>query len=311
MVWSFAEVPADYEARYAADLPMLVARNQAGTNNAVAQWRTSGSWASGSSSTYSDGVLSWATSRAWDDRAEPRTRATALSAGQVYLIFDLQNVTFDVAAIVGHNFGTAGTTRVRIQIADDNAFTTRLQTIADWNGAPWLGSSTTRRLVSVTLGAGVHVGVTTAAQYSGVRYLRILFDSTTPPEIGEVWLGVRYPPPNRPNFPDDESRTETATAEAESEAGVQHAVTQWSGRLVFTPTWWPDSVTYANLFRDAFAYSGYGTKPFLYLPNPSTSTRSAYVMRTDPRLAVIQTSGSAREVRLPMREQAPFVSKET
>lgn len=302
---------ADETARLALDRPLFVSSNQASSYNTAAQWRTSGSWASGSSATYSDGVLSHVTSRAWDGRAEPFTRASAVSGSLTYLLFDLANVTFDAIAIIGHDFAIHGTTGVAVQIADDNAFTTNLQTIAQWSSSPWLGTAT-RRLVDVTLGGGgLHSGVVVGARYTSVRWLRIQVTTTTAPGIGEVFIGQRQQLPHRPNGPQDETVLDGVDDTAETEAGVIQGVRRLGGRFNTELAWSPDSQAYEDLFRDAWAGAAYGTKPLLYLPNPSTSLRTAYLCRPDRAMAVTPIGPYEREVRLSLLEQSPFVAGET
>lgn len=309
MAWAHAELTVTETTRLAADLPMIAVNNQAASYNTPAVWRTSGSWASGSSATYTN-VISYATSRLWDGLADPRSRGNGIGGGTLtYLLLDLANVTFDTIALISHDFDAAGTTAVAVQIADDNAFTSNLQTIAQWSSAPWLGGNT-RRLVDVTLGGGLHVGVVVGARYSNVRWMRIQFTTTSEPSIGELFLGQRFTLPHRPEF-SDEIVLDGETDTAESEAGLIQGVERWAGRLNVAPNFVPDSQTYEDIFRDAFEGMNYGTAPFLYLPNPSSNVRAAYLCRTEPAMGVIPTGPYARSVKLPLVEQAPFVARET
>lgn len=311
MAWSHAELTGTETTRLAADLPMLLVNNQMASYNTAAVWRTSGSWASGSSATYTN-VIPMATSRLWDGLGDPRSRGNGIGGGTTtYLLCDLANVTFDSVVILGHDFSAAAaTTAVAVQIADDNAFTTNLQTIAQWSSSPWLGGAT-RRLVDVTLGGGLHVGVVVGARYSNVRWLRVQFTTTSEPSIGEIFLGQRYCLPHRPNSPLDELALDAEYDTAESEAGVASTVKRFGGRLNITPTFQPDSQTYEDIFRDAFADMTYGTESFVYIPNPSTNVRAAHLCRIEPKLGVVPVGPYERNVKIQIIEQAPFVSRET
>lgn len=307
-VWTSTALTAAQVANAAADLPLLVADNVMGELGAegAPQWRNGGSWATGTDETLTDTVIVWRTLRTYDGLADVPS-AGAFDDPQ-HLLCHLDMVAFDTIAILGHNFadidGTS-TLVVRVEIADDEAFTTRLQAIAEWS------IDFGRRLVETQLGAGLEVGNTDGARYSDVTYLRVVIEGATGiPEIGEVYLGTRYSPDHRQDVSTDEQRLASRYEETVADDGTRQRVPRWTGRLQTSLLWMPDDDSYVDLFRDFFAGTSWGHAPALYIPEPATDERVCYFVRVTGDVSVANVEGDTHTVEVALDELAPYVSKE-
>lgn len=306
MPYSRAELSATERARYALDLP-IVASGHVLTAAARVAWRPGGSWASGA-----DVSERTAPARcAIDGDAHVPTRAASNGIGTaMYLLIDAgTGIAFDAAVVRGHNGADlGGSVSFQLQIADDEAYTSNLETLATWT------STLTRRLVSVTLGAG-NVGVLVGARYSNVRYvrLRVAYDGAAPhPELTELYLLSRYALPRRPDTPHDDGAVESLTHALAVESGDEYAVSRYRDRHVLDATWEIDSTADLAAWRAWHVAADYGAEPIVYLPRPLTDVRRAYVMRQrDPALSIPVRAGVSNAiVRLAAIEQAPFVGAE-
>lgn len=301
MPYSEAEITATELARYNADLPLLCHSNAARSVNAAPQWRTSGSWASGSDVT----ATGYPTTRAYDDVGHRQTRPSS-GATTHYLIWDLDDVTFDGVVIHGHNFASlGGTVTVAVEIADNSSFSTNLLEIASFSG-----TAVNYRMASFALvGAG-----TNNARFSSVQYLRLVigYNGSAPhPAIGELYLTTREALEFRPEPPHDSRSVESDFATAEFDSGADHTQRGCGGRMVSGPSWRPTDSTMEDQFRDFFAGCGYGRLCGLWVPNPNTTPAYSYVVRTEPAMYIPGESGEARAMlTLPMVEQKPFSARE-
>lgn len=304
MPWSSAELSATELDRLAADLPIIAHSNAAKDANNEPEWRESGEWGSGQD----DSAVIGFGALAYDDCCL-ETTYPAVDAATMHFIFDLADVSFDTIAIVGHNFDDlTSLTEVTFEVADDEDFSVNLQEVATWT------ANFGRRLVSVTLGAGLSdPNVTVAGRYSDVQYARLRIEyagSGDVPAFGEIFLMTRAALPHRPDDPFDDQELESAWSDLETDTGVIYRAFDYTGRLSVGAKWSPDSSTYENQFRTLFDGAAFGSEPVLWIPEPDSDPRAAYVVRQDPSLAVIPVAGDARSVDLGLLEQTPFVSKE-
>ena len=305
-VWVSTALTAAQIARMAADVPMFVHSNVTGDVGAegVPQWRNGGSWATGTDETVSDAVLTWSTSRLYDGRGTTPTRGA--SDDPQHLICSLNEVSFNVVAIVGHNFLAATVSGVRVEIADDDAFTSRLQIIAQWTTG--FGA----RLVSTALGAGLETGNTDGAVYSSVPYLRVVIEgASSDVQIGELFLGTRWAPPQPQDDDADERATASLVDTAEAQSGRVQRVPRWTGRLQTALTWHPDTAEDVAGWRALYAGSQWGRDPVLWIPAPSSAPAAAYLVRLATDLATVNDAAEGYSTTVGMTELAPFVAKES
>lgn len=297
--WVRTALTAAQVARAAADLPMLVAGNVAGDGLQDPEWRSGGDWTTGLDETESDAAIRQSTRRLFDGVAHLHTMGDGAEPN--YILFELDDVAFDVVALVGHNLADIGPTSVRVEIADDEVFSSRLEVLAEWT------SDFTRRLVETQLGGG------DGYRYSDVRYLRVVFEggAGNPIRVGEVFLGTRYAPAHAQEIEDDEDAEESLMRESSpARSGEEQRVKAWSRRLNTTLRWRPDDDDYVALFRDWFAATAYGRDAFLWIPTPATDQRLCYLARCDGRLDVVNEGAANNTVSVTIREQAPYVARE-
>ena len=305
-IWTSTALTAAQIARMAADMPMFVHSNVTGDVGVegVPQWRNGGSWASGTDETVSDAVLTWSTSRLYDGRGTTPTRGA--SDDPQHLICSLDEVTFDTVAIIGHNFLAATVSEVRVEIADDDAFTARLQVIAQWTTG--FGA----RLVSTELGAGLESGNADGAVYSAVPYLRVVIEgASSDVQIGELVLGTRWAPPQPQDDDADERSTASLVDMAEAQSGRVQRVPRWTGRLQTALTWHPDTAEDVAGWRALYAGSQWGRDPVLWIPAPSSAPEAAYLVRLATDLAVVNDAADGYTTTVGMTELAPCVAKES
>lgn len=296
--WSRAALTAAQIATAAADVPMLVSGNVAGDGIQDPEWRSGGLWTTGLDETVTDAGLRQRTTRVFDGLATVTTRGG--SSVDNALLFELDSVAFDVAALWVPNLVTIDPDAVRLEIADDEAFSSNLEVLAEWT------SDYGRRLVEVQLGGG------DGYRYSDVRYLRVVFDNgaALPIRVAEVYLGTRYSPDHAPEIEEDEDATESRWLEAEADDGDTQRVPLWTRRLNTTLRWRPDTTAYVDLFRDWHAGTRWGADPALYIPTPASDPRICYLVMPPTDLAIENQGAMAHEVAIGLREQAPYVAKE-
>src|SRR5688500_16688946 len=98
MAWASQELDAEVIDRWQADLPILASGNAAASTTVDPAWRES-NW--GAAAALAE--AGYETVAAYDGCAYTFTRPET-GAGTICLVFALDEVSFDVAAIVGHNF---------------------------------------------------------------------------------------------------------------------------------------------------------------------------------------------------------------
>lgn len=181
MAWSSAALAAQETTDFAADLPILVGSN-VGDTLASARWNATGSLAD-ADATATNYPATLGMDRKGNHLTKPSTAGTTR-----YWMADLGASVgdFDVAMLIGHNMGTIGDGTAVLEIADDNAFTSNLQTIGTFDPDP---DTSDARIVLTTL---KHTGAV-PLRYSGARYVRLnfTFSGSQTPQFGELWLGRR------------------------------------------------------------------------------------------------------------------------
>jgi hypothetical protein len=305
-IWVSTALTAAQIARMSADVPMFVHTNVTGTVGAEGepQWRNGGTWTTGTDETVSDAILTWSTPRLYDGRGT--TPTAGASDDPQHLICSLDEVAFDTIAIVGHNFLAATVSEVRVEIADDDAFSLRLQVITQWTTG--FGA----RLVSTALGAGLETGNADGARYSSVPYLRVVIEgASSVVQIGELFLGTRWAPPQPQDDAADERMTASLVDVAETQGGRVQRVPRWTGRLQTALTWHPDTAEDVAGWRALYTGSQWGRDPVLWIPAPSSAPEAAYLVRLETDLAVANDAAEGYSTTVGMTELAPYVSKES
>lgn len=266
MAWSRTQLSATDRALFAADKPMFVGTNRA--RDATIQWRTTGSFASGSDLTNS----AYPTYRTYDGFAHNLRTRPASSQDPWYLLFNFgSNLDFDSIVIIGHNLGVASMS-VSAQIADNNAFSTNLETLATWT--PSAGSTT--RLVKYDLD---HAG--SSSYLYSAQYARILVNpaSAMVPEISEVIFGQRRQLTYNPNndFDPDSERTRGKSFEAKSGVKTFYVSSRRQKTLESEHTLVSGDIAAVRSLWQSDTEGG--EYPFLWIPKPFSEGNNAYLMR--------------------------------
>ena len=308
-----------------ADKPVMIPTNLAEYPNAAAQWRTGGSWASGTDDT----ATGYGGRRAYDRFPSNQTKGT--TAGTTfYLLFDLKTDaasvgdagTFDTVAILNHNLGTlltgVHTAQIDVEISNSSDFS------SEYTIASRANITTDKRIIFWNLGTPEGA---TYETYTAVQYARIKITTTTSiaaPSIGQVIFGKRYQMSQRSNVPYDDEHYQSEVADFISQSGNISRYKRNSGGRVFDLSFSPTGVDGFGLddlstLRDWFKNCDYGSKPFLFLDKPYSEretaldgvTRNGHYVISDPALNLTASGPSLREGAFSFRELAPFVAGES
>lgn len=297
MAYSAADVAVADRTLAAADKPMLGALAVYSTT--AAEWRTGGSFAAGADATASG----YPARRAYDGLSSVETKPNAAGVTWYYMLnTSVTTATFDGAMILGHNFGTIGGLTITLQIADNNAFSTNLISIATWTPG-----ASNARLVDLVLESGGG----TAQRYSTVPFIRLKIDGTSgTPQFTELVLFKRTQLPYRPNRPYDDTLTAQRSSQSRTDAGETTAfvssrgarhvsaecVIDTAAKITEVKTWWTDT--------------RHGTRSFVWVeyPNsaPNTTTYLVAMDSDNPSLEFEETgTANYRELQIDAIEQAP------
>jgi hypothetical protein len=302
MAWSSADLDATKRALAADDKPLLLGSNRLrGLTSSTLQWRTTGSFGSGSDGTSATGPTKYL----WDGYTSVYS-APGSAQTTWYLIANLGSlVTFDAIWIGPHNFATIGGLTVSLEIAGDNAFSVNLTEIATW--AP---ASSTRRLTEFVLEHGGGVAQTYTAQY--VR-LKMTKGATFTPQISEIMLGVRRQLQCAPDEPWDDSHLRSACEDRKSLSGSTTRYVAAKGQRVLEAQLRAWESTYKSDLSGLWQTDlDYGTRPLVWVDQPTTAPQNAPLFVLDPELSFPYVGPSERELRLRGEEQGPqFVASES
>ena len=298
MAVTFADLSSDETTYLGLDKPIIGASVLLTTH--TLEWRTSGSFASGSDAT----DASYPAIRAADGKTHLHTRPASNQTTWYYMLnTGTTTISFDFIVIIGHFFGTDSTT-VSVEVADNNAFTTNLREIASWT------PSDDNRLVDLSL---LHTGAD-AQRYSTVQFLRVKTTGAShKPEIGELFLGRRRQLKHKPNLNWDSYGRFSESANFVSQSGVVTRYTHHKGRRDIVANFNPHETAFQTDFTDWFEQIDYGQKPFIWIDDPSTTPGDAHLMMmTESSMEFPFVGPNERTLLIEAREQGPdFLSLES
>ena len=309
MAWSSTPISAADVALAAADKPIINGNSSfEHLASPGAQWRQSGSFASGSDET----DAAFPTTRLYDRKTHLTSRPDS-SQTLWYLIADFDTssseeillATFDFLVILNHNLGSAAVDTLEVEIANNNDFTGSPATILS------VGPITTsKRLVFLDLD---HTA-TGPRRYTGLRFLRIKLQNSTGflPEIGEVYFGRRRQLKHKPRVPWDPSSLHSDAETFVSRSGIRTTFARHVGRRDITARINPSEDAFKNDIVDWFRDTGYGTKPFIWIDDPNSEPEKAALVKLDEEDLDFPLLGpTEREISIVAREQGPhFVEAE-
>lgn len=294
MAYGSGSVDSATVANTAADIPCFLATNIWAQSLAVAhQWRTGGSWASGSDDTDAD---SWEY-YARDYLIHKLSRGTT-AASTHYLLGEANPSAnqIDVVAIGPSGNPPSVITSLDFEIADDNAYTTSLLSVGSFSS--FADDSRCAQFNS-----------TYYDQISYMRLKRVLTGALIN-SVSEVYAGPRYQPARasaQPYDPDGQyssvHRVETASGHVYNHAYAKGQARR-SIRLEFGT-----SADYSS-FATFWANCNNGTRPFVYWDNPGTAPNRWMLMRfEDPDYKAQELSYLHRTIEFTMIECPPFLSQ--
>lgn len=274
MAWASADIPAAEVALLAADKPVMLGQNLLRDASQVFMSR--------------DSILSLPAS----DDSDPDHPSSMLYDGMtharakgnaddnqwfIHMDFGTDGVTFDSIAFLNHNLWSEGTTLLRIQVFDDDAYSTGAKTIYE-DASFDTSRSDDRRLALLDLH---HIGDTDPQRYTTVQYLRVLITGVagSRPEIGELIVSRRTQLTANPIDPWDPNNLNSGVRTFESSSGVVTNFVDYKGRLRIAPTF--TEHTAANITEIETFYTEHtegGTQPFLWIPQPNTDPDDAALM---------------------------------
>jgi hypothetical protein len=208
--------------------PMACAVNLC--RQATIEWRSGGSWASGSDQT----VAANPTRYLYDGYAHRVSKAS--TTGNTFLLIDFgAEVQFDFLAILGHNFsdlpgGDNG--NIYFEIADSNDYNTNKVKIMAFAE----GIGTDNRILIPNLGNEIELPSENLSLHDPLvwtaRYFRIRFEAVPggiTPEIGEIYIGLRCQFSGRPNMPEDRYDYKNSIIESQGSHGLSSTIQLYSG----------------------------------------------------------------------------------
>lgn len=278
MAWSSADIPAAEVALLAADKPVMLGQNLLRDASQVFMSRDSILSLPASD----DSELSRPSSLLYDGMTSARAKGNADdNQWFIHIDFGSSGVTFDSIAILNHNLWSEGTTLLRVQVFDDASYSSGAKTIYE-DASFDTSRSDDRRLAFLDLH---HIGDSDPQRYTTVQYLRVLITGVagSRPEIGELIVSRRTQLTANPIDPWDPNNLESGIRQFESSSGVVTSHVDNRGRLRITPTIQEDNGdNIGELITFYQDHTEGGTKPFLWIPKPTTDPDDAYLMAMDP-----------------------------
>ncbi len=282
MVYSVTTYTTPQTTYFNQDKFMMITNGVGRRYNAAPQWRGNNTisnltWTVGSdiSESTREGHI------AVDGKAQEFTRPVNQTVYRYAILMDLtEDATprgdISCIAFLGHNFGSlyanvvgggATSVEVRVDIADNNAFTTNLLTIATFS----ITSSSNNRIANFNLGGTFNV-------YQNVRWLRIIIsviggappNLTLMPIIGEVILGGWRIFSQNPFEPYDPDAAQSVWADWVARGGGRVRFIDYSKQSVIKASWQllqNDRAVMDAVYEDS---NGFG-ESVIIVRNPSTA----------------------------------------
>lgn len=288
-----------------ADKPCFLTTNVL-TSGASMQWRTgvaNGTWASADTS---DSALP--VSRLYDKWNHVPSQSVAGVASVYYLLFDFgaSGVTFDSMVLFGLS---AENHSVELQIADDNAYSVNLLSIAQWT------VTTSVRVAKYNLGPASE-----GNEYGAVRYARLVFTVAAgnwilPPTVTECVFGLRHQLSQKPNYPHDPENYANDVSVQTGTGGYSSIYVKAWGQQTLSLNWTVDTLASLGVYdltqlRAMRAGCRYGADFLYYCSAPWSAPNSTLCCRlVTGTLNVIAPTG-LRDASIELVEQAPFLVTE-
>lgn len=290
MAWSSAALTAQQQANYAADRPILLGENLLRSATSI-KWTADGNLASADIS-----AAGTSTSYIHDGYTKLLSAPNADAAAH-YLCIDLgAEYAFDTAVL----FGTELCDSVVMAIADNAAFSTNLTTIKTTTTTGF------QRRSKLVLNAAAG---TTPYKFTA-RYVRFSFASSPndTPYISEIFIGERRQLAAHPLVPFDTDSMRSSVNDLTTSDGETTRYTYYRGQRTISANLQTAADPYRADLLNFYRYDiTHGTKPFVYIEQPTTYPHVAYLMMMDsPELAYPWDGPCGRTMSLQASEQGPY-----
>ena len=294
--WTSAALASYESTQLALDKP-LIASQAIPISPDYAKWVDDGQVGAGDLATWTDrSATAYPAYRAYDGYPGYVTKQSGTNDDVWYYCIDAgAHVEFDCAFLVGGNWGTlALAADVVLQIADDNDFTTDLQSIGNF-GTP----TDDGRLADLDLNHGGD------AQRYSAQFIRVKFDKTgtnITPEIGQLVLGRRRQLEFKPSRPYDQYAYNENSSLVDTEGGILHKSVyarrgrELAGEFVITDSTYRDDLI--GFFRNC-------TGSFVWIDAPSTAPASFHLMMRDGPFGIPEVAANTYKYTIVAHEQGP------
>lgn len=333
MAWTQGSIGAAKLARFEKDTPLFSSFNamefvEANTAHPVIELRDIAFWSTEAlpQDAKSDrSAKGYEASRAFDRYTHKVTKPDAAASdwylhthlnligptprGGSYPGFEFVWIRFENASTIASNLDP--TNGLRIQLADDAAFTTNLRTITQIDSSD-IGLD--NRVVKFNLNG-------TNAGYGGSGFVRFHFDfaTATQPEITEVMFGNRLSMVHQPELPWDDVGYFSEGEDHVTRAGqiARYGLNRGGRQFLFR--WLIDlpeqSPTAPNTFQGDIntfvTQSHYFKVPILYVSTPSTSPQTFWGYIETPGYRSPIVGPIVRELEWTFREIAPYGAQDS
>lgn len=281
-------------------------------SNILEDYYAAAKWVNTSTGTYSGTDItdpSYPTYRAFDRLGTLQTRPTLVGGSTGYtLVFSLNPGTdgrhaADCFFLLGHNLGSLGVScTITVSCSDTAAFTTSY-TLAS------IVSPSSIRVIDANLNSNHE-------RWTNISFIRVQFAfgsaPSTPPSVGEVWLGRQRLLSYNPQVPYEDRGLESDVSDFTSYSGNVTRYVKSSGRKrlqmhLESPGDDPNGLNQEAQIRSWFVECGYGTKPsMIYIPRIA----ALHLMLPDPSLEISVNGPFDRNTQLNFSELPPYWSQE-
>lgn len=210
-------------------------------------------------------------------------------------------IEFDWIGFLNHNLDSGGVTAFTIQVADDDAFTVRLQSVQTNNISTALTSDRRYANLDVNIGAS-------ALRMTNVAYARIQITASAPLQVylGELIFGRRYQQPYHPDMPWDPLNNDGNAGDHVSRSGSITRLSRARGQRLMGARFQHDTAALQAEVLEWWADIEGGQAPFFYHDAPDANPMDFYVMSLDDtRLDYPHTSAVNREWAIDAAEMGP------
>lgn len=269
MAWTASALDANKVSATAADASLFIAQNILWSPATTPRWTVADTFAAGSQTDTSHPDYPALAAVGNFAYRGSRSRWSSGVTTYYYLCQAPASSTFDAIAL-RLNWTALGTTSLTIKRADDIAGTNSASLATHTAVTP------PARLLFLSLGTGNE-------SFTGSGFIQVALTSAStsiPPELGGLYVGARRVLNRRFERPYDEEPLEISAADFVARAANRQRIVQDGPAALFRGKYTAkDSGKYslddADTLRQIYVDCEYGTRPVIYVEEPSTASASA------------------------------------